>query len=119
MTATHTVYAKCLCDDQRGIFHLLDWVPWINVDAKTREYLPAMILRRWIRSRGGIARDERLSVTVYTYDEKSPCHPNGSPICVTATTFTVAYQEPELCPALNTVRPTTATTKAPATTADC
>lgn len=117
MTAPQTVYAKCLCDDQRDIFHLLDWVPWVNVDAKTREYLPAMILRRWIRSRGGIARDERLSVTVYVYDDKTPCHPNGLPICVTATTFAVSYQEPEPCHEPNRA-PTTATTKAAAIAAD-
>lgn len=86
-----TVYAKCIPE---GIdFEQTEWHPWINVKPTDLPILPQMILGRWIRNRGGVRHDERLNVTVYTYDDETPCHKNGKPRRCQATTFAVNHSE--------------------------
>lgn len=82
-----TVYAKCV---QAGKpFEHQPWVLWINVKASDREQFPVMVLRKWLRERGGVAPGERLSVTVYTYDDSTPLHRNGLPRRCHAVEFAV------------------------------
>jgi len=83
-----TVYAKCV---QAGDdFDAIEWHPWINCKPQDDpEILRRMILYRWLRNRGGVAWGERLSVTVYTYDDSTPCYANGKPTCCRSTTFDI------------------------------
>lgn len=89
--STQTVYAKVLHEKDVALFHTFDWHPWINVKPEDREMLPRLILNKWIRQRGGVAVDEHFSVTVYTYDNKTPLHANGLPMVVNAITYSVNY----------------------------
>lgn len=84
---TTTVYAKVIQDDDTMPFHLHEWRPWINMNKKNPEMNRRLILHRWIRNRGGIQPGERLSVTVYTFDEDHPRHPDGNPTMCMSTTY--------------------------------
>lgn len=90
---SQTVYAKAVPE---GVpFEQIEWRPWVNVKESDLALLPNMILRRWIRGRGGVHPDERFTVTVYTYDDDTPKHPNGKPKECKSIVFTVNYQEPK------------------------
>lgn len=95
MPETQTVYAKVLHEKDLGIFEQIPWHPWINVKPQDREMLPRLILGKWIRERGGVAVDERFSVTVYTYDEETSTYKNGLPRKCNAITFAVNYHDRE------------------------
>ncbi|WP_254512289.1 hypothetical protein [Anatilimnocola floriformis] len=88
---SQTFYAKCLHEKDVPHFHLFEWHPWINVQPQDREQ---MILRKWIRERGGVAEGESFDVTVYLYDEDTPRYKSGKPRQSQAITFAINYQEP-------------------------
>lgn len=85
-----TVYAKCLQEGQ--VFEHVEWCPWINCDPADK-LLSRLILNKWIRERGGIGADEKISVTVYTYDESTPRHANGKPMACNGTTYAIAGRD--------------------------
>lgn len=64
-----------------------DWREWRNVNPA--DSLPAAILYRWIRDRGGLDVGERLRVTVYHTPKDGPKHPNGAPMTYTRTVFDI------------------------------
>jgi hypothetical protein len=82
-----TIYAKCIQDGDK--FELVEWKPWINCKLEDIATLPRLILHRWVRDRGGIGEQERLSVTVYTFDEETPRYPNGKPKQCQSTTYKI------------------------------
>lgn len=58
-----------------------DWHPWTKCDGGQRQ-TALMAAHRFVRVRGGLGDDSRLTVHVYTYWKGAPTFPNGSPMCV-------------------------------------
>lgn len=81
-----TIYAKCIQDGQP--FELVEWHPWVNCDPEDK-LIERLILNRWVRDRGGIGPDERLSVTVYTFTDETPRYANGKPKQCQSVTYSI------------------------------
>jgi hypothetical protein len=74
-------------------FEHTPWRLWINCKNEKQEILHGLALHRWVRSRGGVARDEDLRVTVYSYTDDHPKHPNGNPMCCESTTYRLSGKD--------------------------
>ncbi len=88
---TVTLYAKVIKTGDS--FEAQEWFPWINVKPSDMATMPQMILHRWIRNRGGVYLDESFEVTVYTYDENTPCYASGKLKRCNAITFQVGHKD--------------------------
>lgn len=89
--SARTVYAKAVPAGE--VFESIDWRPWLKVEDSARDWFPQLVLNWWIRRRGGVHRGERLTVTVYTYDDRAPTHANGKPKKCLSTQFVINHKD--------------------------
>lgn len=71
-----------------------EYTPWKSDTATPREEIRRLALHKFLRESGFTAPRttiaDRITLTVYHYRKGDPCHANGAPIAVTATTYEIS-----------------------------
>jgi hypothetical protein len=80
-----TALAQVFAGSGRPDLNQNSWVEWRNV--KNTDQLPGLVLSAFLRSRGGLAAGESLTVQVFTHLPGMAKHPNGRPDEILGTTY--------------------------------
>lgn len=74
-------------------FDSLPWRGWSNARPDSREEGRRMSVHRWLRESGYLnpgVTVPRLTLHVYDWHSTDPCHPDGTPMAITYTTFALS-----------------------------